>query len=174
MPVGRVSWQRAITLWWLGKVEIVEEYEDKMIRSVTFEIRVPSIVRFLRGVFKGKRKINFSRYNVYIRDGGKCQYCKNSITLDEVTFDHVTPRKKGGVTSWTNIVISCERCNQLKGGRTPEEAGMSLSVKPSAPKKLSQKFRLCLSYDSSMPASWRVYLKDSIASFKYWNSELEE
>ncbi len=47
-PVARVPWQRAITMLVNGKVEVVEEYDDQTIRSVTFEIKMPSVVRFLR------------------------------------------------------------------------------------------------------------------------------
>ena len=43
-PVARVPWQRAITLLFLGKVEVVEEYEDKKVRSVTLELRMPCLL----------------------------------------------------------------------------------------------------------------------------------
>jgi len=39
-PVARIGWQRAITLLWENKVEIVEEYEDKWVRSVTLEFKM--------------------------------------------------------------------------------------------------------------------------------------
>ena len=59
-PVARVPWQRAITLLFLGKVELVEEYEDKTIRSVTFEVKMPSVIRFLRMLKRRKPVIRFS------------------------------------------------------------------------------------------------------------------
>ena len=74
-PVARVPWQRAITLLFLGKVEIVEEYEDREIRSVTVDFKMPSIVRLLRALRGATQGITFSRENVYARDGGRCQYC---------------------------------------------------------------------------------------------------
>ena len=79
IPVARVSWQRAITLLWEGKVEVVEEYQDKTVRSVTLEFRVPAVIRFLR-LIRGKRKaIKFNRENVYTRDKGRCQYCSTPL-----------------------------------------------------------------------------------------------
>jgi len=33
-PLARITWQRAIQLLFLGKVEIVEEYDDRLVRSV--------------------------------------------------------------------------------------------------------------------------------------------
>ncbi|MBL8955201.1 MAG: HNH endonuclease, partial [Myxococcaceae bacterium] len=117
-PLCRISWQRAITLLFNGKVEVVDEYEDKTVRSVTFELKMPSVVRFLRLLKRRKPVVRFSRENVYARDGGKCQYCTRPVSRAEATYDHVTPRRLGGVTSWDNIVIACVACNQKKGGRT--------------------------------------------------------
>jgi len=50
-----------------------------------------------------------------------------------LTYDHVVPRSRGGQTDWTNVVSCCMACNLRKGGRTPDEAGMSLIRKPKAP-----------------------------------------
>src|SRR6185436_19917479 len=114
-PLCRVPWQRAITLLFSGKVAVVDEYEDKTIRSVTFELKMPSVVRFLRLLKWRKPAMRFSRENVYARDHGRCQYCGRSVTRAEATYDHVMPRKLGGITSWDNIVIACVACNQKKG-----------------------------------------------------------
>src|SRR5688572_2120221 len=135
-PVDRISWQRAITLWWMDKVEILEEYEDREIRSVSFAMRMPSVVRFLTAFRSRKRSVKFSRENVYTRDHGMCQYCGKKVPRMEATYDHVMPRKLGGETRWDNVVIACLPCNQRKGGRTPEQAGMKLRCKPVKPKTL--------------------------------------
>jgi len=169
-PIARVSWQRAITLLIEQKVEIIEEYEDWKIRSVTLEFKVPSVIRFLKKVFGKKRAVKFSRENVYARDHGRCQYCSNKIPRAEATYDHVTPRAKGGQTRWENIVISCVPCNQKKGGRTPEQAGMRLLSAPVKPKKLPDTLRLTFTYRKDMPESWRTWLRD----VAYWNSELDQ
>src|SRR5262245_7675318 len=136
-PVARVGWQRAVTLLFLGKVEVVEEYEDKEVHSVTFALRMPSVVRFLRAI-RGAKKLGlkFSRENVYLRDHGRCQYCQRKVPRHEATYDHVLPRSQGGHTSWENVVIACLPCNQKKGGRTPEQARMILRVAPAKPKRL--------------------------------------
>src|SRR5262249_61854652 len=36
-PLKVITWQRAVTLLWLGKVEVIRQY-DRDIRSVTFKI----------------------------------------------------------------------------------------------------------------------------------------
>src|SRR6476619_1672713 len=91
-PVARVPWQRAITLLWEGKVEVVEEYEDRVVRSVTLELRVPSVIRFIRALRGRKRVVKFSRDTVYVRDGRRCQYCNRVVPRHEATYDHVVPR----------------------------------------------------------------------------------
>jgi hypothetical protein len=66
------------------------------------------------------------------RDHHTCQYegCHNRAT----TVDHVIPVCQGGRTSWQNLVAACLSCNQLKGGRTPDQAGMRLKRIPRGPR----------------------------------------
>lgn len=169
-PVARVSWQRALTLVFSGKVEVVEEYTDWTVRSVTLELKVPSIIRFLKKVFGRKPQIRFSRENVYARDRGRCQYCARQVPRTEATFDHVVPRSQGGTTRWENIVIACAPCNQRKGGRTPDQARMALRASPVKPKKLPDILRLTFTWRQDMPESWKHWLR----SVSYWNGELEQ
>jgi 5-methylcytosine-specific restriction endonuclease McrA len=169
-PVARVPWQRAVTLLFLGKVEVVEEYEDREIRSVTFVFKMPSVVPLLRALRGARKAIKFSRENVYARDGGRCQYCGAGVRREEITYDHVVPRALGGKTTWDNIVTCCVDCNQRKGGKTPEQAGMKLRSTPVKPKKLPETFRVTFTFRKGMPESWRGFLRD----YSYWNGELEE
>lgn len=166
--VARVPWQRAVALLFKGVVEIVEEYEDREIRSVTFSIKMPSVVRFLRSIRNRRKAVKFSRENVYARDGGKCAYCTKKVPRHEATYDHVLPRTQGGQTTWENVVIACVPCNQRKGGRTPEQAGMQLRSRPHRPKQLPD-MRITVVWRKGMPESWRSFCTD----FAYWNGELE-
>jgi 5-methylcytosine-specific restriction endonuclease McrA len=169
-PVARVNWQRAVTLLFMGKVEVVEEYDDKEIRSITFTIKMPSVVRFLRAIRGKHKQVKFSRQNVYTRDGARCQYCHVKVARHEATYDHVVPRAHGGKTTWDNIVIACVRCNQKKGGRTPAQAGMRLRMLPVRPKKLPEQVSFTFTFQPGMPDTWRTWLRD----VAYWNAELEE
>jgi 5-methylcytosine-specific restriction endonuclease McrA len=170
IPVARVSWQRAITLLWEGKVEVIEEYEDRTVRSVTLEFKVPAVIRFLRAVRGGKRAVKFSRENVYSRDKGRCQYCSLKVPRHDFTYDHIVPRAQGGHTSWENVVVCCTPCNQRKGGRTPEQAGLRLIVAPTKPKSLPETLRLTFTWKKGMPLPWKQWLQ----SIAYWNAELED
>ena len=160
-PLRVISWQKAITLLTLGKVEVVEEY-DQEIRSVSFSIKLPAVVRLLRMVKWREESVKFSRQNIYTRDRGLCQYCGRELSRQEVTYDHVVPKSQGGATTWENVVTSCVECNSHKGGHTPEQAGMKLRQRPQRP-KWNMSLRITIGLKKT-PKSWRDYL--------YWNIEL--
>ena len=163
-PIKVVDWQRAITLWAQGKVEIVSEH-DREVRSVRFSFRLPSIVRLLKFV-KVKRltgTVPFTRANIYRRDGYQCQYCRETFRSEDLTFDHVVPSAQGGQKSWENIVTCCVPCNRRKDARTPAEAGMPLLKAPRRPKP-APVFHVTM-YMKRTPEAWRDFL--------YWEAELE-
>jgi 5-methylcytosine-specific restriction endonuclease McrA len=163
-PLKVIDWQRAITLWCQGKVEIVAEHERE-VRAVTFTFRLPSVVRLLRYVRSkvSRESVPFTRANIYRRDDYECQYCGESFQPEDLTFDHVVPAAHGGRRDWMNIVTACVPCNRSKGARTPAEAGMTLKRAPAKP-LASPVFRVSLGVRKT-PESWRDYL--------YWNVELE-
>lgn len=167
-PINQIGWKRVVRLLLKGRIEILEEYDDEVIRSETWEIKLPSVVRLLNWV-KGRRKgVRFSRENVFTRDKGRCQYCSKKLGRPEATYDHVVPRSQGGKTRWENIVIACVSCNQRKGGRTPEQAGMFLKVVPVKPKYLPETLRLTFS-KAETPSTWVNYLQSVV----YMHGELD-
>src|SRR5205085_4451708 len=103
-PLKVVHWQKAVTLWCQGKVEVISVY-DREIRAVSFSFKLPSVIRLLRYI-KIKRQIDyvpFSRANIYARDDHSCQYCGEVFPTSELTFDHVVPVAQGGRKDWENI-----------------------------------------------------------------------
>jgi len=163
-PLKVVSWQRAMTLWCQGRVEILETH-DREARAVTFSFKVPSIVRLLRFVkVRNLHQVKFSRANIYVRDDYTCQYCAEQFEPEDLTFDHVVPVAQGGRRSWDNIVTACRPCNRRKDARTPTEAGMTLRRPPRRP-AASARFRATVGIRKT-PESWRSYL--------YWNLALDE
>jgi 5-methylcytosine-specific restriction endonuclease McrA len=139
----------------LGKADVIEEYDEE-IRSQTFALRTPAVVRLKKGGTAAKQVVRFSRINVYTRDGFRCQYCGERKSMRDLNYDHVVPRVKGGKTVWENIVTSCYACNDRKGSRTPEEVGMKLRKKPIKPTHLpvTPAFNLTR---SEMPEAWLPY-----------------
>ena len=130
--VRKISPYRAICMFYLGKVDIVEEYGE-IIKSQSLKIKMPAVVRLRHRVKYRPMKIKFSRANVYVRDNNVCQYCGNEFNKLNLTLDHVIPKSFGGITQWTNIVTCCKSCNIKKANRTPHQAGMRLISKPGHP-----------------------------------------
>jgi 5-methylcytosine-specific restriction endonuclease McrA len=153
-PHRVISWQRAIVLFYLGKVEVLETY-DEAIASPSCALLTPAVVRLTHGSVSKKNKVRFSRVNVFTRDSFRCQYCGEKKAMNELNYDHVLPRVRGGKTVWENIVTSCYGCNDRKGSRTPEEAGMTLLRKPFKPTSLP--FTPILAIGRDVPSVWQHY-----------------
>lgn len=161
-PIATISWERAITLLFQNKVEVISEYEDKELRSVSVVFKMPAVVRLIHSLKRKKRAVKFSRQNVLARDRWKCQFCGKKAPIKDLTYDHVIPRAKGGKTCWENIVTACYDCNHKKADKTLGQAGMSLKKKPIRPTWVPI-FTIQLS--GSVPEQWRDYL--------YWTVGLE-
>ena len=159
-PLSLWSWQDVVKAVFLDRVDIIAEY-DTVVRSPSFEMRLPSVIA-LREFVHQDRSPAFTRFNVFLRDGFKCVYCGSH---EELTFDHVVPRSKGGKTSWTNIATACSPCNLKKGGRLLKESGLSLGRKPERPsnyqlQEVGRRFP-----PNYLHATWMDYLS--------WDVELE-
>ena len=159
-PLSLWSWQDAIKAICLDRVNIVSQY-DKYVRSPSFEIRLPSVVS-LKDYVKPAKYPAFTRFNVFLRDRFQCQYCGSRHDL---TFDHVIPRSKGGMTTWENVVAACSPCNLRKADRLPDAANMRPALEPFQPSvsDLHQNGRL-------FPPN---YLHESWMDYLYWDSVLE-
>jgi 5-methylcytosine-specific restriction endonuclease McrA len=155
-PVKLVSWQKAMLLWFQGKVEIIE-YHATSARSASANFQLPSVMRLKRYVSPRKSsRLKFSRENIYLRDQYTCQYCGEQMPAKELTLDHVVPASKFGRKDWTNVVTACRDCNHRKANRTPLGANMPLLSEPRIPSWLpviQPQFQL-----ENMPDEWRPYL----------------
>jgi 5-methylcytosine-specific restriction endonuclease McrA len=144
-----------------GHINVIKEY-DKTIHISNKEIRLPKIVMLNRYI-KVDHKPKFSRKNIYLRDNYTCQYCGQKFSAEDLTFDHLIPRKNGGQTTWDNIVTCCKACNCKKGCKSAEEVGMHLLSQPHIPtiKELER----------NQPIKNDLY--NDWLSEAYWESELE-
>ena len=162
-PLSVWCWQDTIRAMFLDRVSVLSHY-DRLIRSPGRELRLPSVVA-LKQYVPQERRPPFTRFNLFLRDRFTCQYCNTTAPTQDLTFDHVVPRSRGGRTSWDNIATACTRCNLKKGSRLPHECGMHPANKPHQPSP----YQLRLNGRAFPPN----YLHQSWRDFLYWDSELE-
>jgi len=132
-PMMVCTAKRAICMEYLDKVDILANYNDK-IHSPTITYDLPSVIKIKDYVRYDNLSVDLNRKNVIARDEHICQYC--GISKIPLTIDHVTPKGRGGIDSWGNLVAACKPCNQKKGDRMPDEVGMALKRNPKRPNRL--------------------------------------
>jgi 5-methylcytosine-specific restriction endonuclease McrA len=159
-PLSLWPWQEVVKAVFLERVDVVAEY-DTYVHSPSLTMRLPSVIA-LREFVRQDRQPAFTRFNVFLRDGFQCAYCGSH---EDLTFDHVVPRSKGGRTSWENIVAACSPCNLRKGGRLSADIGMQPHIRPHRPstwelQEMGRRFP-----PNHLHATWLDYL--------YWDVELE-
>jgi 5-methylcytosine-specific restriction endonuclease McrA len=134
-PLSLWSWQDTVKAVFLDRVNIVSEYQT-VVHSPTTDFILPSVVSL-----------------------------KTYVKPQDLTFDHVIPRRAGGRTTWENVVAACSPCNLRKGGRMPKQAKMMPRHKPMQPTvyQLHENGR-------RFPPN---YCHDSWHDYLYWDTELE-
>ena len=159
-PLSVWSWQDSVKSVFLNRVTIVSNYKRK-IRSPSFEMNLPSVIA-LKSFIKPSENPNFTRFNVFLRDRFTCQYCGDRKDL---TFDHLLPKSKGGLTDWENVVTACSSCNVQKGGNLYKNCGLKLFQMPFRPSvdDLHKNGR-------NFPPN---FLHESWMDYLYWDIELE-
>ncbi len=162
-PLSLWCWQDSVKAVFLDRVNILCEY-DRVVRSPSFEMRLPSVIA-LKEYVPVERRPAFTRFNVFLRDRFQCQYCGHGLPAEQLTFDHVQPRSRGGRTTWENVVTACQCCNLRKSNRTPRESGMHPARRAAQPTtfQLQENGR-------AFPPN---FLHQSWGDFLYWDSELE-
>ncbi len=160
-PLSLWSWQDAIKAVFLERVNIVSEY-DRVVRSPTFEFKLPSVVS-LKTYVKPSRTPAFTRFNVFLRDRFTCQYCG---AHEDLTFDHVIPRSKGGQTTWDNVVAACSPLQSRQGRlAAPRSQTCFRPTSRTAPRSTSFTAMAGISRQTTCTRAGMDYL--------YWDTELD-
>jgi 5-methylcytosine-specific restriction endonuclease McrA len=156
-PLNVTNVHRAIVLMCLGKVEVVRT-NSQTYHSEHMSVVTPTVVRLRSYIRRPLPELRTSRKSILARDSHSCQYCGE--TRGALTIDHVTPRDRGGKTDWDNLVCCCTKCNNLKGNRTPDEAGMKLRRQPRRPKYIPY-----ISYTKFVTALHNPHWQDFLAPY---------
>jgi 5-methylcytosine-specific restriction endonuclease McrA len=186
LPVQITTVRRAFCLLYAGIAKAVNsqyetfDYEswhqlsiegrDETIGLVDRVIKVPRVILLTAYDRVPKRRVRFSRHNIFARDKNTCQYCGKKFPRADLNLDHVIPRSQGGSSTWENVVCSCHHCNRKKGGKTPEQARIKLI---SLPKRPAWTPPLNVSLQEIMRKEWVPFL-DFMVDVSYWNTELLE
>lgn len=144
---------------------VFEPEQHRFVRTVASRILVPTVVRLLKFERVRRPTVRLSRKNIYLRDNYTCQYTGKKLPASELNLDHVVPTSQGGKTTWDNLVCCSVEVNSIKGGRTPQQAGLKLIRRPRRPEPSellfkSHRFR----HDS-----WKHFVDAA-----YWNTELHD
>lgn len=150
-PLTVCSARRAIVLMFQGKAEMIETADGLKIRTVSTAYPLPSVVRLGQYRRVPYKRIMLTRKNILTRDGHRCQYC--GTTRGPMTVDHVIPKTMGGGDTWENLACACSKCNNKKGDRTPDQAGMKLKRPPIRPSLIA-----FLQRKVSISDLWKPYL----------------
>ena len=154
-PINICAARRALVLVLKG-VASAEEMSAHMVRSTRRSVPMPSVIRLLEYRRIPHQTRALSRKNILMRDRYTCQYCHKILPSGELTLDHVIPRSRAGDSNWENLVTCCHPCNNRKGNRTPEEAGLKL-LRPPRPFSLHTSRHLMRLLGKG-DEQWRKYL----------------
>ncbi|HEC77835.1 MAG TPA: HNH endonuclease [candidate division WOR-3 bacterium] len=154
-PLTVLRVKRAITLLILGKVDLIENVDGKLLHSISLSYPVPSVIRLKYFVRIKRKEISLTKKNIIKRDNHQCQYCGKKTGM--MTTDHIIPKALGGADSWENLVCACLDCNNRKGNRSLKEAGMKLIRKPKRPNY----FTFVLTELGRPKDKWRPFLFQS-------------
>lgn len=135
LPIKIISWEKAIIYILNQKAEIIEEYHDFIVRSVSLALKVPKILKVFGKSRVFQRKVSLTNRNIHMRDNYTCAYCNHKFKDELLTVDHIKPLCQGGdKRNWLNLITACQKCNYKKAGRTPDQANMHLKFQPFIPK----------------------------------------
>ncbi len=139
VPVCWISKEEACTLivkdavvWSLGDDAFTMHggHNRLGVRSI---LKLPAIMACDGSIDRPRVIPALSNRTLFRRDEHFCMYCGNQFSDRELTRDHVIPVSQGGQNKWSNVAAACQRCNNHKGGRTPEQANMQLLAVPFTP-----------------------------------------
>ena len=159
-PLSLWPWQEVVKAVFLERVDVVAHY-DQVVHSPSFEMKLPI------GDLAPRLRAPGSPAGVHAVQRVPARRLRLPVLrlADDLTFDHVVPRSKGGRTTWENIVTACAPCNLRKGGKYAHHTGMRPHRRPRRPtmhelQHIGRRFP-----PHHLHESWMDYL--------YWDVELE-
>lgn len=161
---GNVDWDNPTNTvpvtWDVWKTLPVRDY-DLAIHTANMVIRAPRVI--IQPNY-GKMPTVHPRptkESIRRRDGGICQYTGQPLSWKEGNIDHVIPRAQGGKNTFENMVWCHKDINSKKADKTPQQAGLKLIRKPTAPKAIP----ISATFNVAHHPSW-VHFLDNVMHVK--------
>lgn len=169
-PLSLISAQDAIHALYRNRVTVVENW-DAMFHSPSRNIPIPKVIA-LKHYAPVNGDPKFCRRSILLRDRYSCCYCGQRFPSEELTFDHVIPRSKGGGTTWQNVLTACLKCNGQKADKHANYSGrkgVSGSLRPLKQPKRPTSAELLRAGLEFLPND----VREEFGDYLYWNIELE-
>lgn len=170
-PLSIIPAQEAVHAICRDRVIVLENWPDQFFHSPSTTIPIPKII-VLKEYANISGQVKFCRRSIFLRDRFSCQYCGKTFKSEELTFDHVIPRSKGGPTSWGNVLTACIKCNSLKADNDANHSGRrgsAGSLRPLKQPRRPTSAELMRAGLEFLPNDIREQFQD----YLYWSVELE-
>src|SRR5438105_7092171 len=100
-PLSTMDWETAVKNVYEANLSVVAEY-DTVVRSPSTTMRLPSVVA-MRDFVPIPKRVAFTRFNVFLRDRFRCQYCGQRLPADKLTFITVNQRRFVAAQDWKKV-----------------------------------------------------------------------
>ena len=128
---------------------------DRKIKTVRGFVKIPNVIVLNHNDKIPKQTIKFTQKSLWERDNFTCQYTGKKLSKLTGNIDHIIPKSKGGKTNWENCVLAHKEINAIKADKTPEQAGLKLLKKPTAPRIMPVSFYIKNDEDIK---EWNIFL----------------
>ena len=152
VPLSTISWQEAFKKLVEGTAVPISYHEGEFVHTPNQTLPVPSVI-IMKDYKHFNKHAKYSKFNVKLRDGFKCQYCGSRRSSKSLTIDHYhTAKSHGGKLTWDNSVTACKPCNNKK----KNEYKMKAIREPYRPDyfELAKKM---VEYQGIMDSDWSQY-----------------
>lgn len=153
LDIQHLDWM--VPVDWASWLTLPVRDQDISIGTVSGPVRAPTVIVLSRYADVPVHRPRLCARNIWLRDGGRCQYSGRPLKRGEGNIDHVIPQSRGGATSWENCVLACRKINTRKADRTPTEAGLRLMNTPTMPQAVPITLTLENFHDID---DWNVFL----------------
>lgn len=142
-------------LEWREWVSLKTNEQDDLIKTVSGFIKIPNVIILNYNDKIPKQTIKFTQKNIWERDNFTCQYTGKKLNKNTGNIDHIIPKSQGGKSCWENCVLAHKEINSKKADKTPEQAGLKLIKKPTAPRIMPVSFYI---KNTEQVRDWNIFL----------------